>query len=307
MTSHPSDAAPAGVAVVFGGSGFLGSHVADELVQRGYEVRVCDRVESPHLSPAQSMILLDLEDEKAVSAACEAADLVFNFAALADLDSARDLPRQTVIANVLGNVNVLEAVRANAVRRFIYASTVYVFSDAGSFYRISKQAAEAYTEEYGARFGVDYTILRFGSLYGRRATEGNTILKLLRSAFDTRVIEYEGSGEELREYIHVLDAARATVDIGASNELKNRRIVLTGHRAMRVRDVLDMISEILPFEVELRMTGSAAADHYRVTPYKYSPKVGEKYVVNPFVDMGQGILDCVEEVATLWGDGSVRP
>ena len=66
---------------------------------------------------------------------------------------------------------------------------------------------------------------------------------------------------------------------------------------MRVRDVIHMISEMLPFEVEVDLVPDEDAQHYRITPYSFNPKVGKKLIVNPFVDMGQGILDCIEEAA----------
>ena len=72
---------------------------------------------------------------------------------------------ETVETNILGNVHVLEACRVNNVKRFIYGSTVYVYSREGNFYRCSKQAAEGYVEEYRSAYNLDYTILRYGSLY----------------------------------------------------------------------------------------------------------------------------------------------
>ena len=151
---------------VIGGSGFLGSHVADQLSATGCRVRIFDRVESPWRQPDQQMIVGDLLDYGRLNEAIAGSDTVFNFAALADLNQARDQPIETVQVNVLGNVHVLEACRANGVQRFMYASTVYVYSREGSFYRCSKQAAEHYVEEYWREYDLQYTILRYGSLYG---------------------------------------------------------------------------------------------------------------------------------------------
>ena len=127
--------------LVLGGSGFLGSHVCDQLSEADHKVRIYDRVESPWLRPDQEMIVGDLLDEKILEKAITGCDVVYNFAGLADLDEALEKPVETVKVNVLGNVMLLEACRKAQVQRYIYASTVYVYSRDGGFSRCSKQAA----------------------------------------------------------------------------------------------------------------------------------------------------------------------
>lgn len=126
-------------ACVIGGAGFLGSHVCDQLSDAGYAVNILDRVASPWLRPGQTMVVGDLLDDAALDAAVAGSDVVYNFAAIADLDEALGKPLDTVRVTVLGNVQVLEACRRHQVRRYIYASTVYVYSREGGFYRCSKQ------------------------------------------------------------------------------------------------------------------------------------------------------------------------
>src|SRR5258707_12236801 len=123
--SHDKERGPGTVTVV-GGSGFLGSHVADQLSDAGHRVRIYDRVESPWKRPDQQMIVGDLLDTDRLKAAVEGSVAVYNFAALADLNEALQQPAKTIEINILGNVQVLEACRLSDVKRFIYASTVYV-------------------------------------------------------------------------------------------------------------------------------------------------------------------------------------
>src|SRR5262249_14641846 len=124
---------------VVGGSGFLGSHVADQLSEAGHRVRIYDRVESRWKRPDQQMIVGDLLDVARLRNAVEGSDTVYNFAALADLNEALQQPVKTAEINVLGNVQLLDACRLGGVGRFMYASTVYVYSREGGFYRCSKQ------------------------------------------------------------------------------------------------------------------------------------------------------------------------
>ena len=280
---------------VIGGSGFIGSHVADKLSQEGYHVRIFDRKDSPWKRADQEMIVGDLVDNDLLNKAVAGSDAVYNFAALADLDEARDKPVETVEINIMGNIRVLEACRVHAVKRFIYASTVYVYSREGSFYRCSKQAAENYVEEYQRVYGLDYTILRYGSLYGPRANSSNGLFRIVRNALETGVVRYEGSSDTFREYIHVEDAAIASVN-ALGDDFRNESVMLTGQEPMRVLDLLKMLAEILGFPDSVEFVDGEYAGHYKRTPYAYLPKLGRKYVPSFHVDLGQGLMQLIDEV-----------
>lgn len=281
--------------IVFGASGFLGSHVADTLTTAGYRVRLFDRSPSPYLKGNQEMIVGDIMNLEEVIEAAKGSSIVYNFAAIADIDEAHDKPIPTATINVLGNMHALEAARIAGARRFVFASSVYVYSESGSFYRASKQAAERFTETYHERYGLNYNILRYGSLYGRRADKRNGIYRMLQEAVEHHSITYKGSGEAMREYIHVEDAARMSVQILAP-EFANRHMILTGQEKLRIRDVMTMISEMLPWPVELHFDEANAVHHYEITPYAFQPRIGRKLVLNEHVDLGQGILDCLREI-----------
>jgi UDP-glucose 4-epimerase len=281
--------------LVFGGSGFLGSHVSDALTDSGFEVTIFDRIKSPWLRPNQNMIIGDLLDEELVSDSIKGFDIVYNFAALADLNRALDKPIDSIRINVLGNAYILEACRKHNIRRFLYASTVYVFSREGGFYRCSKQASENYVEEYQKSFGLDYTILRYGSLYGPRSDETNGLYRIVRSALKSGKVSYKGSAESLREYIHVEDAARASV-VAMGDEFRNESVVLTGQELMRVIDLLKILAEILGKPDSIEFIEGDQVGHYIRTPYAYLPKIGRKYTLPLHIDLGQGLLQLIEEV-----------
>jgi UDP-glucose 4-epimerase len=280
---------------VIGGSGFIGSHVADQLTQEGYQVRIFDRVDSQWKKEGQEMIIGDLLDKDILKKAIAGSVAVYNFAALADLDLARSKPLETAEVNILGNIQALEACRSNGVERFIFASTVYVYSREGSFYRCSKQAAENYIEEYQRIYNLDYTILRYGSLYGPRADTSNGLFRIVKNALEAGVVRYEGSPDALREYIHVEDAAKASV-MALEEEFRNQSVVLTGQEPMRVVDLLKMLAEILGFSDSVEFVDGDYPGHYINTPYAYLPKLGRKYVAPFHVDLGQGLIHLIDEV-----------
>lgn len=282
--------------VVFGGSGFLGSHVCDQLTAAGHQVVIFDSAASAWRGPEQTMVVGDILDAAAVDAALEGAAYVYNFAGIADIDEAMTKPVETVLANVLGNVRILEACRKNKVQRYLYASSAYVFSRQGGFYRCSKQAAENYIEEYQRTYGLDFTILRYGSLYGPRSDPRNGLYRIVRGALETGKIRYEGSPEAMREYVHVQDAARASVT-ALGDDFRNRHVILTGQEPMRVVDLLHMLGEILGKPDAVDFVESTHAGHYVRTPYSYRPSAGLRYLPPLHVHLAQGLLQLVEHIA----------
>ena len=282
-------------ACVIGGSGFLGSHVADQLSLAGHKVQIFDRSKSKWLRQGQIMKVGDLLDLRSVYEAVTGCDIVYNFAAVADLNEALNKPIDTVKINVLGNTNILEACRELKVKRFLYASTVYVYSREGGFYRCSKQAAESYVEEYQKSHGLNYTILRYGSLYGLRSDYSNGLYRIIKDALERGVISYQGSPDTMREYIHVEDAARASV-AALGEKYINRSVVITGQESMRVLDLLAMLAEILGYNNPIEFIKTEHPAHYIRTPYAYQPKLGLKYSPSLHVDLGQGLLELIGEV-----------
>jgi UDP-glucose 4-epimerase len=278
--------------IVFGGSGFLGSHVADALTDAGYKVVIFDCKESPYLRSGQEMIVGDILDEKLVEKVIKECEIVYNFSGIADLDEAAQKPLESVKTNILGNAIILEACRKVKVKRFVFASTLYVYSKTGSFYRSTKQACELLIENYNEVFEMPYTVLRYGSLYGPRADENNAIYRFIKQALTEGKITRYGDGEELREYIHVFDAARGSVEI-LSEEFINQHVIVTGHQQMRIKDLLMMIKEMLNNEIEIEFLPSSENHHYEITPYSFAPKIGKRLTSKTYLDLGQGILDSI--------------
>ena len=175
-------------AIVFGGSGFLGSHVADCLTNKGFEVVIFDVVKSPYLRRKQDMVVGNILDCDGVKEAVKGCDYVYNFAGIADIGVACQKPLKAIEINVLGNTNILDACKKYKIKRFIFASSIYVYSDLAPFYRSSKEACELIIEDYQKVFGLDYTILRYGSLYGTRGNEFNFIYKIIKQAIEEKKI-----------------------------------------------------------------------------------------------------------------------
>ncbi len=281
--------------LVTGGSGFLGSHVADALSEAGHAVTVLDIHNSPYLRRDQKMVKGDIMDQKLIDQTVSEHDIVYHFAGIADVDECSYQPVETVKYNILGTTYILDACRKAGIKRFIFASSAYVYSDAGYFYRVSKQTCESLIENYSALFGLRYTCLRYGSLYGDRADKKNSIYRMIRQALREGKITYAGTGDEIREFVHVQDAAQSSVSV-LSQEFENQHIIISGTQTMRYIDILEMIGEMLGNKIIIEMTPSMRKAHYKITPYNFSPKLGKKLVTNPHIDLGQGLLLCMSDI-----------
>lgn len=281
--------------IVFGGSGFLGSHVADALSDAGHQVILYDILKSRYLKADQKMVVADILDEQKVEQAVRGSDAVFNFSGIADVDETNQRPLESVKFNILGNAIILEACRKAKVKRFVYASSLYVYSKKGGFYRSSKQACELLIENYNEIFGLPYTIIRYGSLYGARADEKNFIYHLIKEAFHTGKLVRRGDGEELREYIHVRDAAQSSVDI-LTPEFENQYVIITGNQQMKIKDLLVMVKEMFNEKVKIEYIKPHYSAHYEITPYVFAPKLARRIVSKSYVDLGQGLLELIQSI-----------
>ena len=134
--------------VVFGGSGFLGSHVADALSDEGYHVVIFDLKKSKYLRDNQEMFIGNILNRDQIREVIIDARYVYHFAAIADIKEAQEKPVEAVEVNILSTVYILDACREFGVERFLYGSTIYVYSEHGSFYRSTKQASELLIENY---------------------------------------------------------------------------------------------------------------------------------------------------------------
>ena len=278
---------------IIGGSGFLGSHVADRLSELDHKVIIYDKKESPWIRKDQDIIIGDILDSDTLDDALKGCEIVYNYAGLSDLNEALYKPIDTVKLNILANVYALEASKKNNIKRFIYASSQYVNSREGGFYKCSKIASEHYIEEYKQYF--DFTILRFGSLYGPRSGSENGLYRIVKEAIQKNKISYLGNLDSIREYIHVLDAAICSSEI-LSDEFKNKTIVLTGQQSLRVYEVLNMLAEIIGIKEKIEFRNEEYSGHYVRTPYAYKPMTGLKYVPKTHIDLGQGLLDLIYEI-----------
>ena len=206
----------------------------------------------------------------------------------------------------MGTMYILEACRAFNIKRFIYSSTIYVYTAHGSFYRSTKQACELLIDNYRQEYGLDFTVLRYGSLYGKRANHFNFIHNSIKQALIEGKITRKGDGTEKRAYINIIDAAKATVK-ALDEEYKNKHLMITGNQTIQVKELLNMMKEIMNNQIAVEYIEGQMEGHYKITPYSFKPIVAQKLSLSNSYDLGQGLLETIYAVYEDLIDQGVKP
>jgi UDP-glucose 4-epimerase len=247
--------------LVTGGSGFIGSHVVDKLRARGHEPVIYDLRPSPwHTDPDNPVdtVLGSITDREALERALHSCDAVAHLAAVADVNDVHAEPEDAERVNARGTVAVLEACRRAGVKRVIYASTIWVYSDTESdevdettllpppshLYTSTKLAGELYCKSYQELYGIDYTILRFGIPYGPRAREAAVIPAFVNKAFKGEPLTLSGDGMQSRRFVYVEDLADG-VALGLVDAATNRIYNLVSDENVTIKQIAELVQEIV--------------------------------------------------------------
>ena len=282
--------------VVLGGSGFIGSHVADALSRKGHKVTIFDKKKSRWLRDDQKMIVGDIFNYNALENAIRSNKIVYNFAALSDMNQAMHEPLSCAKVNILGTVQALNLCLKYKVRRFIHASSIYATSSQGGFYSCSKRAAEDYLVEFNKSYKLNYTILRFGSVYGPRSDKNNGIRIILDKAISQKKIIYLGNKKAVRKYINVFDAAKACVEI-LKSRYENKCVVLTGPKSIKISELLKFLAKILNINSKIIFKDEKGnTGHYIKTPNLYEAKKGRGLLLRSRINFHDGLLSLIQDI-----------
>lgn len=243
--------------LVTGGSGFIGSHVVDKLRDKGVNVRVYDMIMPTYRNDIEYYQGSILDFDSIEMAMCEI-DAVYHLAAVADVKDVFERPDYSEAINVRGTFNVLQAARQNKVKRVIYGSTIWVYSEAdvdkvdestslhapSHLYTATKLTSEYYCQAYSKLYGLEYTILRYGIPYGPRARDGAVIPIFVRKALNGEPLTIAGDGSQFRKFIYVEDLAEGNV-LALQSIGKNKIFNLDGKEQITIKHLAETIKKIL--------------------------------------------------------------
>jgi len=213
-------------AIVTGGAGFIGSHLVARLIADGYEVTVIDNMScgtmenlKQHSNNSNVKVYnTDIRDAEALNKIFAEHDVVFHLAAQANIRKSAVDHKSDLDNNLIGTINILEAMLANNIHNLVFASTSAIYGEAAvrptpedympiqtSFYGASKLACEAYAEVFTQFSPINFWAFRFSNIIGERCRRGviwDFVLKLSR---DNAKLELLGDGKQSKEYLYVKD------------------------------------------------------------------------------------------------------
>ena len=280
--------------IVFGGSGFLGSHICDQLTDLNYDVTIFDKNKSKYLRRKQKFFIGDISNYKQVKRAVKNMNFILHFAGVSDIDESNLDPIKTIKYNILGTANILETMRKNnKIKKIIYASSIYARSKEGGFYSTSKRTSESLIENYSEKFNVSYSILRFGSLYGTRANYFNPINNFIKQALKFKKIVRIGDGTDVRNYINVKDATKICIKILESNT-KNKHYNILGNKRMMVKKIIKLIAKKTKIKKIIFKKEKRELLHYKINPFTYKVYDGIFVKKKNEIDLEDGIQEMID-------------
>ena len=269
--------------LVTGGAGFIGSHIATALAERGDDVRVFDNLSSgsrmnlAHLGPKVELLEGDLLDAAAVAQAVEGVGVVFHEAALASVPRSVERPLDTHAVCVTGTLHVLEAARKAGVRRVVFAGSSSVYGNQAAMskretdvlsplspYAAAKLAGEAYCRSFTEVYGLETVVLRYFNVFGPRQDPNSeysaVIPKFVAMMLRGKRPTIFGDGQQSRDFTYVVDVVRGNLLAAESPGAVGRVFNIACGRQQSLLQLIDSINAALGTSIEPEFAPPRAGD-----------------------------------------------
>lgn len=266
-------------ALVTGGSGFIGSNLVKLLLSKGWVVRILDDFSTGNRDNISSLDIEIIEGDicspETAKLACKDMDVVFHMAASVGRQRSVDNPQLDSTINLIGTINILEAMRLNSVKRIVYSSSAAMFGElmtptisedhpqnADSPYGVSKLAAEKMILAYAGIYDIKAVCLRYFNIYGvnqRFDTYGNVIPIFAKKIYSGDKITIYGDGEQTRDFVNVKDIARA--NFLAATIAKDTGVYNLGSGdSITINKLAKMMQRISGIKAEIKYEPKRSAD-----------------------------------------------
>lgn len=248
--------------LVTGGAGFIGSHLVEALLAKGYKVRVLDNLSSGKVSNLPmdnanlNLVVGDVADSAAVSQAMRDCSAVVHLAAVASVQASVDDPVSTHQSNFVGTLNVCENMLKAGIKRVVFASSAAIYGNNGEGsaidentakspltpYASDKLASEYYLDFYRREHGLEPVILRFFNIFGPRQDPSSpysgVISIFTERAMNRQPVSIFGDGEQTRDFVYVLDLVSILLQAVEASEPQSGAVNIGLSRSTSLNDLI---------------------------------------------------------------------
>lgn len=256
-----------GIALVTGGAGFIGSHIASALASDGMRVRVLDDLSTGHRENIDEIggdvdfIQGSVADEELLNKALENVELVFHEAAIPSVPRSVEAPRQTHIASVDGTFSLLVAARDRGVRRVVYAASSSAYGDQPTLpkseemrpdplspYAVAKLVGEYYCRAFTRVYGLETVSLRYFNVFGPRQDPGSqysgVVSRFISSLLSNERPVIYGDGEQSRDFTYIDNVVFANLNAGSAKEASGKVINVANGQRITLNQLLAELKEL---------------------------------------------------------------
>jgi len=304
------------ITLVTGGAGFIGSNLVKLLVEKGHSVVILDNLSTGYsnnvpISPRVKLVRGDIRDAATVKSAANGAQVIFHLAASVGNQRSINDPMTDSMVNILGTLNVLEAARSAGARKVVYSSSAAIFGELrylpikedhpvepDSFYGVSKLGGEKHSLCYHNIYNLEVICLRYFNVYGvnqRYDAYGNVIPIFARELLTGQPLKIYGDGEQTRDFINVLDVARANLQAAEADGVSGAFNLGSGN-SITINQLAVMMQEAAGTRVSVQHVPPRKGDvrHSRADISAVQSAVG----FAPRVNLPEGLKEYVAWVQT---------
>ncbi|MDZ4019755.1 NAD-dependent epimerase/dehydratase family protein [Pseudomonas sichuanensis] len=255
--------------LITGGAGFIGSHLCDALLEKGYAVRILDDLSTGKRSnlqlghPQLQLIEGDVADAALVARAAAGCRAVVHLAAVASVQASVEDPVKTHQSNFIGTLNVCEAMRQHGVRRVLFASSAAVYGNNGEGqsiaedtpkapltpYAVDKLASEQYLDFYRRQHGLEPVVFRFFNIFGPRQDPSSpysgVISIFCERATSGKPIMVFGDGEQTRDFLYVGDLVQVMVQALEQPTVEEGAVNIGLNQATSLNQLLKALEQVI--------------------------------------------------------------
>ncbi|MFJ4443942.1 NAD-dependent epimerase/dehydratase family protein [Pseudomonas sp. NPDC089422] len=255
--------------LITGGAGFIGSHLCDALLAKGYAVRILDDLSTGKRdnlqldNPRLELIEGDVADAELVQRAAAGCRAVVHLAAVASVQASVEDPVKTHQSNFIGSLNVAEAMRVHGVRRVLFASSAAVYGNNGEGesiaedtpkapltpYAVDKLASEQYLDFYRRQHGLEPVVFRFFNIFGPRQDPSSPYSGVI-SIFSERAVQglpitVFGDGEQTRDFLYVGDLVQVMVQALEQPQVEEGAVNVGLNQATSLNQMLKALEQVV--------------------------------------------------------------